>query len=45
MGTGVMSLVAVRTEQARRIHCQKIVTIFAADDPRGDGEELEGGFP
>ena len=22
----------------------KIVTIFAADDPRGDGEELEGGF-
>ena len=40
-----MSLVAARTEHARRIYCYKIVTNFAADNPMGDCEELEGVFP
>ena len=39
----MICLVAAMTEQARRINSYKIVTIFAADDPRGGCEELEGG--
>ena len=32
-------------EQARRIYCKGIVTISAADDPKGDCEEQKGFFP
>ena len=49
LGTGTISLVAARRSQRDGACAEnklqgKIVTIFAADDPMGDCEELEGFF-
>jgi hypothetical protein len=50
LGTGTTSLVAAKRSRrdgagAENTLQVKIVTIFAADSPRDDCEELEGGFP
>ena len=50
LGTGTISLVAARRSRrdgacAENTLQGKIVTIFAANNPRDECEELEGGFP